>query len=116
VTYQIETNHHLYRNTRDKRDDWVANLDCYDGAPDTQGFFAALATAKTEMKAIEALIEQLDGEDIVIDLMAIGLDGECNPHDYYDHIQTVKKKDKREAAEAYAEDHGKSFAWLSGRL
>lgn len=110
MIFHIETDHFKHRNTMNTDVDWVATLDCYDGAPDTQGIFAAQGHGKTEMAAIEDLVERLDGEEIYINLSAIGVEGECDPYDYCHHIQTVKAEQEKEKAQAYAEDNGLNMA------
>lgn len=108
MIFHIETDHFKYRNTMNNNDDWQAALDNYDGAPDSPSRHE-IGLGKTEIDAIESLIECLDGQDIYIDLGAIGIIGECHPQDYYQHIQTVKAQIEKEKAEAYAEDNGLSM-------
>ena len=83
---------------------YVAVLDNYDGAPDSPNRHE-LGFERTEIGAIEELIEALDGQDILIDLSPLDIVGECGPKDYLEHIQSYKAKDARNRAEIYAEDN-----------
>lgn len=82
---------------------WVATLDGYDGTIDDPSRHQ-IGFGETELGAIEELIDVLDGEDIVIDLMAIGLDGECDPYDYREAIQKVKLTRERILRDVHMEN------------
>ncbi len=108
TTYNIETSYQKCRNTRNASADWVATLDCYDGAPDTSGIFTAQGHGKTELSAIQDLMEVLEMYDdgsFTINLMAIGQTGDLPPMDYWQETWAEIKRRKEEAAECYAEDH-----------
>ena len=85
---------------------WVAALDNYDGTIDDPSRHH-IGFGKTELEAIEELIDVLDGEDVVIDLMAIGLDGECDPRDYHEAIQKIKLARERILRDTHMENEWK---------
>ena len=104
MIHNIETDYFKYRNTINRDSDWYAVLDNYDGAPDNPSR-GDIGSGKTEIEAIEDLVQVLDGEDIYIDLGVMGIIGECDPHDYYNHIQSIKAQREKELKECYEEDN-----------
>ena len=91
-TYKIETSYYPYRNTMNTRDDWTAELDCFDGAPDTpHGICTAQGSGPTELQAVLDLIETIYDEEILIDLDIIDRDGETDPPELWQEVDALLK-------------------------